>query len=143
MFDDTLISRIFLTSYIFIRLPTPLMMNKNINWVQSFPFSLSHDNGSIVNPLICTHCILGLWNLCKFIRYLHKVYNVNILIVQDYFLWKNSIDFQKLARSFPFVKDQRHSTNTLLDDTLIPCIFLTSYMFIQLHTLLMMNGNIN
>ena len=82
LFDDTLIPCIFLTSYMFIQLPTPLMMNRNMDWVQFFPFSLRHDNGSIVNPLICTHCILGLWNLCKCARYLHLVYNVNVLIVQ-------------------------------------------------------------
>ena len=72
----------FLTSYMFIQLPTPLMMNRNMDWVQFFPFSLRHDNGNMVNPSICTHCILGLWNLCKCARYLHLVYNVNVLIVQ-------------------------------------------------------------
>ena len=61
----------FLTLYMFIRLPTSLMMNRNINWVQIFPLSLSHDNGNMVNPLIWTHYIIGLWNLCKCIRYLH------------------------------------------------------------------------
>ena len=52
-------------------MPTPLMINKNINWVPISPFSLSHDNGNMVNPLICTHCILGLWNLCRCTKYLH------------------------------------------------------------------------
>lgn len=50
----------FFTSCMFIQLPTPPTMNRNINWVQIFPFSLSHDNGNMVNPLICTHCIIGL-----------------------------------------------------------------------------------
>ena len=31
--------------------------------------------------------------------------------------WRNSTDFQKLAWPFPFAKDGRHSSHTLLDNT--------------------------
>ena len=77
---------IYLTSYMFI--PSPCIHKwwlRIHDWVQFhffLPIFLSHDNGNIVNPPICTHCIIGVCKLCKCTRHLHWVYKVHVLTVQ-------------------------------------------------------------
>ena len=67
----------------------------------------------------------------------------NCTKVYEVAIFKNLKEFQKLACSFPFFKDERHFSHTLLDHTLIQFIFITSYMFIPLATRIMMNMNQN
>ena len=77
---------------------------------------------------------------CKRVRYLHNVQckctNCTMVYKATFLEWRNSTDFQKLTRPFPFAKDGGHSSHTLFDDTLILCILLTSYMIIRSTTFL-------
>ena len=53
----------FFTSYMFIRLPTPLMMNKNINWVQfsHFPWVMTMETW-LIHPY--THIAFYVYEIC-------------------------------------------------------------------------------
>ena len=50
--------------------------------------------------------------------------------------------YEELASSFPFSNDEGHSSHTLLAHTLNPLIFVSSYMFIILLTIVMMKRNV-
>ena len=116
-----------------IKLPS---LNEGIQLI--FKNSLDHFPLPRMGDIPHTHCLM---THSSYAFYWPRIWSFDQL---PSLKWRNSTDFQKLAWPFPFAKDEGHSTNTLLDDTLIPCIFFsTLYMFIQLPTPLMMNRNIN
>ena len=99
---------IYLTSYTFI--PSLCIHEWWLGihgWVRFhffFPLFLAHDNGNIVNPSICTHCIIG-------VRYCASVQGFYIKCtkymclpykgVQDKPCWRILKNFNELTHSFP------------------------------------------
>ena len=105
---------------------------------------LRRDNGIIVNHPYA-HVTL---KVCVNVQ----VYNAFTLSVQGtcanctrctrYLFTRISKVYEEVACLFPFSNNKGHFSHTLLDHTLIPFIFMSSYMFIILLTIVMMKRNV-
>ena len=80
----TLILCTLFNSHMIIRIPIPLMMFERKFCFSIFHYFLKQTNENMVNLLIVTHRVGGIWNLSHCTRYLHYVYMTNILTVQGY-----------------------------------------------------------
>ena len=95
---------IYLTSYMFITLTCIhkwwLVIHGWV-WFHFFflPLFLSHDNGNIVTPPICTHCIIGVCKYASVQDIYTKYTKVRVLTIQGYTKQPILKDFKEFWRT--------------------------------------------
>ena len=117
-----------------IQILIPLIMFEGKFCFYIFHYFVNQTNGNMVNLPMGTHWVEGIWNLghCRVftLSVQGKYTNYTKVYVQDYHLWRNLSDSEKVICLFPLIDDRWNYSHTLVKHTFISCTLSNLYKVI-------------